>query len=136
MALEGSGKRTEHAGAKNMGHDKYAHREDLKAAACKIRRRNDTRAVRVATGELGAEAGDDEPELPPLNEGHWFEAMDRAYTVGVMFDQLLAEHRAVLSDPEVRALVEKIAEDLGALYQLCGSRFSDAADAAERKRCG
>ena len=39
MALEANAKRTEHNGAKNMGHDKPAKRALLKAAARKLRRR-------------------------------------------------------------------------------------------------
>lgn len=39
MALEANAKKTEHNGAKNAGHDKYAPRADLKRASRKLRRR-------------------------------------------------------------------------------------------------
>lgn len=39
MALESNARKTEHNGAKNRGHDKFARRADLKRAAKKIRRR-------------------------------------------------------------------------------------------------
>jgi hypothetical protein len=38
MALECNAKKPEHNGAKNRGHDKTAHRADLKASAKKLRR--------------------------------------------------------------------------------------------------
>lgn len=38
MALEANAKKTEHCGAKNMGHDKRARREDLKDASRKEQR--------------------------------------------------------------------------------------------------
>lgn len=52
MALEAAAKKTEHAGAKNSGHDRIAPRADLKDAAKKLRRRADKRAV-----EAGKQGG-------------------------------------------------------------------------------
>ena len=48
MALEACAKKTEHNGAKNSGHDKYAPRSDLKRAARKFRRRNSRMIERLA----------------------------------------------------------------------------------------
>ena len=38
MALDKQAKKTEHAGAKDMAHDKFAPRHELKGAARKLRR--------------------------------------------------------------------------------------------------
>ncbi len=57
MALDKQAKKTEHAGAKDMSHDKFAPRHELKGAARKLRRAHGAALER----EGRAEPRDEEP---------------------------------------------------------------------------
>lgn len=55
------------------------------------------------------------------NDGHFMEALDRAHTIEVMIEELLAEHPAVEDRPkDFGVAVRQLQDAASNLYQLIG----------------
>lgn len=50
------------------------------------------------------------------------EALDRADSVGRIHDDMLVNHNYIQANPDLLKLAEKIADDLGKLYQMIGQK--------------
>lgn len=50
------------------------------------------------------------------------EVLHTAHVFGCIWSDHILDHAAVVADPELRAEAEKIAEAIGAFYQLVGGR--------------
>ncbi|NJB67124.1 hypothetical protein GGQ74_000764 [Desulfobaculum xiamenense] len=68
-----------------------------------------------------------------LTAEHMHEALDRAYVINTMYDQILMQHPAVMGTPKLKEKAEAIAEALASFYQLCGKVSFDFHEAAEAR---
>src|SRR5262249_764381 len=64
-------------------------------------------------------------ERQPYNDGHTHEALHVAYVLADMLDRHLLETRCAEQFPEVRRLIVTIAEQMGDLYQMIGTKFEN-----------
>ena len=56
-----------------------------------------------------------------INEGHYFEVLDRAYTVCEMMETLIGNHVLLEVEPELKKHYDKLIDQAADFYQLAGA---------------
>jgi hypothetical protein len=59
-------------------------------------------------------------DQPSLNEGHYFELLDRAHIASSYVQMALGEHPVLTKHAELKAIYEQAVERLESLYQAIG----------------
>lgn len=59
-------------------------------------------------------------DLPPINDGHYTTAIDRAYLMAEMVERALGDERIIQEVPHLKERYERIIEQLNELYQEIG----------------
>jgi hypothetical protein len=76
-------------------------------------------------------------KIKGLNEGHYVEAIDRAYIVANMIEDVLIEHPVIRKHKELKHRVRKAQEEILNVYQMIGGLsvdlFPNPAQQADKK---
>lgn len=69
-------------------------------------------------------AKQDTTEVVKLNEGYFYEALDRTYCIQDHFQNVILGHPAIMQTPELKKLADAAQDRMGELYIAIGKHLA------------